>query len=105
VLSNLLDQYRTAREERFATTTGRDQAAAGLLVVALQQRLLSSIEAFARTLKRHRDTVQRQWDARERPALGGSDLFAAAPGPDDERAELIEAGLKSIATHGASPQR
>ena len=37
------------REERFAPTTQREQAAAGLLVVGLQQRLLSSIEAFART--------------------------------------------------------
>src|SRR5450755_3456168 len=43
-LSRLLDEYRTAREERFASTTRRAQAAAGLLVVGLQQRLLSSIE-------------------------------------------------------------
>src|SRR3954447_19820849 len=41
VLSRLLDEYRTAREERFAETTRRAQAAAGLLVVGLQQRLLS----------------------------------------------------------------
>src|SRR5439155_597624 len=46
-LSRLLDEYRSAREERFASTTRRAQAAAGLLVVGLQQRLLSSIEAFA----------------------------------------------------------
>ena len=62
VLSRLLDEYRTAREERFATTTRRAQAAAGLLVVGLQQRLLSSIEAFARSLKVHRATVERQWE-------------------------------------------
>src|SRR5579862_1967418 len=61
VLSRLLDEYRTAREERFASTTRRTQAAAGLLVVGLQQRLLSSIEAFARSLKVHRTTVDRQW--------------------------------------------
>src|SRR5262245_19112121 len=53
-LSRLLDEYRSAREERFASTTHRAQAAAGLLVVGLQQRLLSSIEAFARSLKVHR---------------------------------------------------
>jgi hypothetical protein len=51
VLSRLLDEYRTAREERLAATTRRAQAAAGLLVVGLQQRLLSSTEAFARSLK------------------------------------------------------
>src|SRR5664279_223397 len=62
VLSRLLDEYRTAREERFASTTRRAQAASGLLVVGLQQRLLSSIEAFARSLKVHRTTVERQWE-------------------------------------------
>src|SRR5688572_29314238 len=43
-LSRLLDEYRAAREERFAQGSSRAQAAAGLLVVGLQQRLLSSIE-------------------------------------------------------------
>jgi hypothetical protein len=61
VMSRLLDEYRTAREERFASTSRRAQASAGLLIVGLQQRLLSSIEAFARSLKVHRGTVERQW--------------------------------------------
>ena len=52
-----------SREERLQSTTRRMQAAAGLLITGLQQRLLSSIEAFARTLRVHRRTVQRQWDA------------------------------------------
>lgn len=60
VLSRLLDEYRTVREERFASTTKRAQAEAALLVVGLQQRLLSSIEAFARRLRVHRETVERQ---------------------------------------------
>ena len=60
-LSRLLDEYRTLRDRRFATATARGRAAAGLLVVGLQQRLLSSIEAFARSLERHRGTVERQW--------------------------------------------
>ena len=38
------------------------QAAAGLLVVGLQQRLLSSVEAFARSLAVHRRTVERHWE-------------------------------------------
>ena len=62
VLSRLLDEYRTAREERFASTSGRAQGAAGLLVVGLQQRLLSCIEAFARSLKVHRATGERDRD-------------------------------------------
>src|SRR3954465_6474213 len=64
-LSRLLDEYRAAREERFAQSSSRAQAAAGLLLVGLQQRLLSSIEAFARSLLVLRATVERQ---RARPA-------------------------------------
>jgi len=94
VLSRLLDEYRTIREERFASTTRRAQAAAGLLVVGLQQRLLSSIEAFARSLKVHRETAARQWDraqASEAPASnrgeGQADLLTSAPDADDERSD------------------
>jgi hypothetical protein len=61
-LSALLDRYRELREQRLKGETKRKQAAAGLLITGLQQRLLSSIEAFARTLRVHRRTVQRQWD-------------------------------------------
>ena len=43
VLSRLLDEYREAREQRHRGAPGRARAAAGLLVVGLQQRLLSSI--------------------------------------------------------------
>jgi len=92
VLSRLLDEYRTLREERFARTSRRAQAAAGLLVVGLQQRLLSSIEAFARSLKVHRATVERQWarkHAEEEDLAKTADqdamLFTTTPGADDER--------------------
>src|SRR6476620_10932385 len=61
MLSRLLDEYRTLREQRFSGTSKRTQASAGLLVVGLQQRLLSSIEAFARSLETHRRTVEHQW--------------------------------------------
>lgn len=96
VLSNLLDQYRTLREKRFAVTTRRTQAAAGLLVVGLQQRLLSSVEAFARSLKVHRATVQRQWQTSagdggtEAIAEAEAALFASSPDADDERATLTD---------------
>src|SRR5262249_41068943 len=49
-LSALLDDYHRLREERLSGETKRKQAAAGLLITHLQQRLLSSIEAFSRTL-------------------------------------------------------
>src|SRR6185437_7836712 len=92
-----LDEYRTTREERFASTSRRVQAAAGLLVVGLQQRLLSSIEAFAQSLAVHRRTVERRHAAAETkamPSLGGqAELLVAAPGPDDEPAEWSDSEL------------
>ena len=119
-LSRLLDEYRTAREERHANTSSKAQAAAGLLVVGLQQRLLSSVEAFARSLAVHRRTVERHWEQEQSetatseepvPAFatgqpsasevnGASadevrDLFLTPPAADDERgeqeADVIEA--------------
>ena len=119
-LSRLLDEYRTAREERHANTSSKAQAAAGLLVVGLQQRLLSSVEAFARSLAVHRRTVERHWEqgqaetatseeplptsATGQPSAsevnGASadevrDLFLTPPAADDERgeqeADVIEA--------------
>lgn len=90
VLSRLLDEYRETREARFASSTRRAQASAGLLVVGLQQRLLSSIEAFARSLQVHRATVQRQWDRGHTERIRSQDatdtLFTQAPDADDERA-------------------
>ena len=84
VLSRLLDDYRTLRSRRFVNATAKGRAAAGLLVVGLQQRLLSSIEAFARSLKRHRKTVERQW-AEGGGAAGTRDPgFGRAKGADDE---------------------
>src|SRR5512138_3128090 len=90
MLSRLLDEYRTMREQRFASTTRRAQAAAGLLVVGLQQRLLSSIEAFARSLKVHRATVERQratgrTEGADAAKTGDreADLFTTAPDVDD----------------------
>jgi superfamily II DNA or RNA helicase len=101
-LSRLLDEYRGAREERFATTSNRTQAAAGLLVVGLQQRLLSSIEAFARSLQVHRRTVERQWRQAEAQAetaaaevAAQADLFLRAADADDERAEWTGEDLEA----------
>ena len=100
-LSELLDQYRTAREERHATTSLRSQATAGLLVVGLQQRLLSSIEAFARTLQVHRRTVVNQWERQQEaeaeiPESEEQDsLLRTAPDSDDERGEWEEDQLEA----------
>ncbi|MYA86665.1 MAG: DEAD/DEAH box helicase [Acidimicrobiaceae bacterium] len=81
-LSRLLDEYRTARDQRYSSESARVRFAAGLMVVGLQQRLLSSIEAFARSLTKHRETVQRHWDKAHELA---SDTHPALY-PDDEQA-------------------
>jgi hypothetical protein len=105
VLSRLLDEYRTVREQRFTDSTRRVQIAAGLLVVGLQQRLLSSIEAFARSLRVHRGTVERQKERERgisenssRPNAGGTDLLTMALDADDERNEWTAEELEAEET-------
>lgn len=91
-LSKLLDRYRTVRETHLKDATKRAQAASGLLVVGLQERLLSSVEAFARTLRVHRRTVERQRETREVAAREASftrfDLLAGGISNEDDRADL-----------------
>lgn len=96
VLSRLLDEYRTLREQRFATASRKAQTAAALLTVGLQQRLLSSIEAFARSLKVHRATVERQWEQQLalEAAAEEAELLAVAPDADDERSTWSDAELQ-----------
>ena len=110
-LSRLLDEYRTLRSRRFANATARRRAAAGLLVVGLQQRLLSSIEAFARSLERHRRTVERQWaeggggagatgarDPRSISARNGDDeahRFIRTAGADDDAPDDLISDMES----------
>jgi superfamily II DNA or RNA helicase len=95
-LSVLLNEYRERREARLRTESKRNQAAAALLVSGLQQRLLSSIEAFARTLRVHRRTVEKH---REQAQAGRAEPVARTPlldllgdglEADDDRASLSE---------------
>jgi SNF2 family DNA or RNA helicase len=94
-IATLLDQYRTLREERLAGENRRTQSASGLLITGLQQRLFSSIEAFARTLAVHRRTVKKQWEEALSAAAAAAsyDLLGQSIGPDDERAALSEEAL------------
>lgn len=95
VLSELLDEYRQLREQRFGSAPQSRRTAAALLTVGLQQRLLSSIEAFARSLRVHRKTVRRQWEKSagsqpgtlppKRPAA----TFVQVPDADEEEALLL----------------
>ena len=59
VLAAKLDAYRLEREKRLACETRSKQTAGALVIGGLQKRLLSSVEAFAKTLTVHRKSVER----------------------------------------------
>ena len=116
-LSALLQAYREARLERLAQAPRSRKNAAMLVLTSLQKRLLSSIEAFARTLRVHRKAVERQATAAKadapeaptgEPTAEELRLLAQTPGADDERAELLEedveaeedAAVQSATQHG-----
>lgn len=81
-LSRMLAEYGELREKRIARLPRGEAAQARLVFVGLQQRLLSSIAAFARTLKVHRRTMQ---SLAERVALGSvARSFVATPDPEGE---------------------
>ncbi len=95
LLSRLLDQYRAVRQQRMAGATKRKQAEAALLISGLQQRLLSSVEAFARTLAVHRRTMERIWNDIEQttPPVTTTiehGLLASGLDSDDDRSQLTE---------------
>jgi len=95
-LASQLAAYGELRMNRIASLPTQKAALAKLAFVGLQQRLLSSIAAFARTLKVHRATLQRMVDGEEAGSVATAALaFVARPtyednnelGLDDARAE------------------
>lgn len=87
-LSSLLATYGDLRMKRIAGLPPQKAALAKLAFVGLQQRLLSSIAAFAKTLKVHRATLQRMVDGEEAGLVAAAALaFVNAPANDDS-AEL-----------------
>ena len=97
-LARLLDEYRRMGESRLAGESRRTQTAAGLLICGLQKRLFSSVEAFSRTLRIHRRTVERHRKAAEKAAeeAGAAqlELLTNSVGADDDRAQLSEEELR-----------
>ncbi|MDZ4799926.1 MAG: DISARM system SNF2-like helicase DrmD [Bryobacteraceae bacterium] len=92
-LFQLLDDYAELRAQRLSSESGKVQAAAGLIISGLQQRLLSSVNAFARTLAVHRRSVEKQWATAApapTPRAETIPLNLSAPGSDDDRATLDE---------------
>ena len=100
-LSRLLQKYRKQREQRLLLggATKRQLNADRLVITNLQKRLLSSIEAFARTLKVHRRSLdQKQEQRRESLAAAGAqlDLLLGGVNNDSDLAELTEDELLNL---------
>ncbi len=93
-LSRLLQEYRQLREERLQTASKSTQNAAILVITSLQKRLLSSIEAFARTLKVHRAAMEKKL-THSATQINNLPLLRETPGADDERAELAEEEIQA----------
>ena len=79
---------------------GKRKRQLACLIVGLQQRLLSSTEAFARSLKVHRQTVKRHWEQESTTAVPESKtadedarLFTTAPDVDHERGVWTDSQL------------
>ena len=94
-LAELLARYRDSRNQRLAKATARNRAAELLVVSNLQKRLLSSVEAFHRTLNVHIATLERREVSgssapRRTPRIENLDLLREGIDGDDERAEADE---------------
>jgi ERCC4-related helicase len=83
VLAENLAAYHDLRERRISAMSGRAAAEARLVFVGLQTRLLSSIPAFARTLRKHREALQRAIDGATATAFETTELLLEGQGPDE----------------------
>ncbi|WP_109793989.1 DISARM system SNF2-like helicase DrmD [Minwuia thermotolerans] len=86
-LSDMLLEYGELRSRRVARLTPRQRAEAKLVYSGLQQRLLSSIAAFQKTLGVHRRTMER-WRERDlRAPMEAAEQFAVGAAEIDENEE------------------
>ena len=95
-LAELLNRYRELRNQRLASAGKRERTAENLVISNLQKRLLSSIAAFDRTLRVHRNTLEKRAAKadKQRPVrLEALDLLQGSINGDDDRAEGNEEDL------------
>jgi superfamily II DNA or RNA helicase len=108
VLGRMLDEYRSLRMKKLEGASKRQQTEFGLLFSGLQQRLLSSVSAFSKTLSIHKRTMERIW-AKETEAQSNlrfdHSALRGSFDADDDRAELPDdekSGLEEEAMVSAS---
>jgi len=100
-LSRLLQTYCKQREQRLIQegASQHQRNADRLVATHLQKRLLSSIEAFARTLKVHRNTMKAQQQERHGTLAGAGeslDLLRGGADQDSATADLPEDELLTM---------
>ncbi|MEN9358939.1 MAG: hypothetical protein RL095_474 [Verrucomicrobiota bacterium] len=96
LLCRLLDDYRELRLDGLSAAGKRQRNEAMMVLTHLQQRLLSSIEAFARTLDVHRRSMERLWAGESAPAGAGRISLKGPVEADDDEAELPEEELVKL---------
>jgi superfamily II DNA or RNA helicase len=97
-LAEMLNSYRALRLDRMKGLPVRQRTHFELLVTQLQQRLLSSVEAFARSLRVHRRTMEKIWSREAKPSPELRSVFQNS-GPvdsEDDRAGLEEEELDGL---------
>lgn len=113
VLAEKLAEYTDILERRLAGSNNRTKAAGKLVTIALQKRLLSSVEAFARTLAVHRRNA-----AKTAPTPAPKEAAASSPQTsflddsnevdddltEEQTAELDEVGVARATKAGASAE-
>jgi len=94
-LSRLLQQYRKQRERRLVAegATKRQLNADRLVITNLQKRLLSSVDAFARTLAVHQRTLACQQRQQREAQL---ELLEGGVSSDSELADLSDDEVLSL---------
>ncbi|MBR0689897.1 DEAD/DEAH box helicase family protein [Bradyrhizobium manausense] len=106
-----LAAYGELRKARLVKLPAQKAALAKLAFVGLQQRLLSSIPAFARTLKAHRKTLQRLLDGEASQVIeevvqtfvdGSTTDKVEGLEVDDEETEISLDADEGVATEAAS---
>jgi SNF2 family DNA or RNA helicase len=98
VLAAKLADYRELRQKRLLGETASRRAQGELVWIGLQQRLLSSIEAFARTLGAHQRALRRLIEQGPPPSQRVPKRLAnllSGVGADDDAAALDETELQA----------
>lgn len=87
-LAAMLDAYWEQREQKLQAAPAGERAAQGLVLVNLQKRLFSSIEAFHRTLGAHRRALEKA--AAKATSAPQASLDLVSDADDEEPSELSE---------------